>query len=561
MAIGSERLYISIVTDAAKAGRQLKGIGKDMKKTRTAAEAMRRSFVKLNSAFAIIGGATFFGRMVKDVIKVIDTYKELGGRLNLVVKETVGLSKAQDDLVKVAMRTYTAFDGVGALYAKMGLATKDLAIDHQTLLDITETVANTLRLSGASAQEAKSSMLQLSQAMASGVLAGDEYRSISENNVALLDLFSKASGKTRGELKKMAADQQITTEKMVEWISKFKGEYSAAVKSLPVTVGRAMSNLNTQWQQLLVGLEDSLGATDKLAKAMSYLANNLKEVVIQATAVFAVLTAAKLYAIAKGAAAAAGGVGSLTVALKASWGWASKLLPLLVGIAAWKGGGELHGMMNPEGTGVSASSLNSTKAMNAELVKQATLYAKLNKDGRDGNKILAAKHLHNVQELRNIIDLRSANKAAVAEKVEQMAIETAATDKLFAAEEARLAGVKDFTMDLSGGGGGGGGGGRAVADATNSIRDAFKSLREELFPLVGLTNEYKENLAVITAAEQLAGGATAEHAAARAELTKQFEEQKSELSEWGSIAKDAFQSFSDGFSTYIIDAFYEDAWR
>lgn len=63
-----------------------------------------------------------------------------------------------------------------------------------------------LSLSGATAEEAGSAMLQLSQAFGSGKLQGDEFRSLAESMPMLLDIIAKSMNVPRGKLKDLASE-------------------------------------------------------------------------------------------------------------------------------------------------------------------------------------------------------------------------------------------------------------------------------------------------------------------------------------------------------------------
>ena len=125
---------IRIEVDSAKAKKQMDALNRNMKKTATAAQGLRNSFVKLNSALAILGGANVLGNIIKSSVQLTDSYRELGGRINLVAKDTVGLATAQEDLNRVALDTYTSYDAVGSLYSRLGMATKELGATHEQLV-------------------------------------------------------------------------------------------------------------------------------------------------------------------------------------------------------------------------------------------------------------------------------------------------------------------------------------------------------------------------------------------------------------------------------------------
>ena len=123
--------YIRIQVDSALARKQLPEFERRLKKTQTAAERMRKAMVQLNGAIALFVGANIMGSMVKGAVRMVDSYNELGGRINLVARETVGLAQAQKDLNAVALATYTQYDAVGALYARTGLAAKGMGLEHE----------------------------------------------------------------------------------------------------------------------------------------------------------------------------------------------------------------------------------------------------------------------------------------------------------------------------------------------------------------------------------------------------------------------------------------------
>ena len=120
-------------------------------------------------------------------------------------------------------------------------------------------------------------MLQLSQSMASGVLAGDEISVISENNVALMDLLASSLGVTRGELKKMSAEGLLTTNKVFGALLENTDKYQKLVENLPITVGRAMTNLTTSWQLLLVESSNADSSLQGVAESIDEFARTLQE--------------------------------------------------------------------------------------------------------------------------------------------------------------------------------------------------------------------------------------------------------------------------------------------
>ena len=96
--------------------------------------------------------------------------------------------------------------------AKLNMLTNGVFKNNDESIRFLELVNKSFTVAGASAEEQKSAMLQLTQAMASGRLQGDELRSISENSPMILQAIEKYAGISRAELRKMAADGKITSE-------------------------------------------------------------------------------------------------------------------------------------------------------------------------------------------------------------------------------------------------------------------------------------------------------------------------------------------------------------
>lgn len=90
------------------------------------------------------------------------------------------------------------------LYARSASALKEYGYSNQEVLKFTELTNKAMATGGASAAEQSAALQQLAQALASGVLQGDEFRSMAENSPIFLDIMSKSLNVTRGELRKMS---------------------------------------------------------------------------------------------------------------------------------------------------------------------------------------------------------------------------------------------------------------------------------------------------------------------------------------------------------------------
>ena len=109
------------------------------------------------------------------------------------------------------------------------------------MVKLTETINKGLAVSGATTEEASSTMTQLSQALASGVLRGEEFNSISENGSRLAVALADSLGVTIGQLRAMAAQGKLTTEVVVNGLLKQSDQIAKEFSSTVLTMGQAFT--------------------------------------------------------------------------------------------------------------------------------------------------------------------------------------------------------------------------------------------------------------------------------------------------------------------------------
>ncbi|EJS85907.1 Putative tail length tape measure protein, putative phage associated protein, partial [Pasteurella multocida subsp. multocida str. Anand1_buffalo] len=80
------------------------------------------------------------------------------------------------------------------------------------MLVFTETLNKAMAVGGVGAQEQATALFQLSQALGSGRLQGDEFKSISESAPIILDVVAEYMGKSRAEVQKLASEGKITSK-------------------------------------------------------------------------------------------------------------------------------------------------------------------------------------------------------------------------------------------------------------------------------------------------------------------------------------------------------------
>lgn len=242
--------------------------------TNTASSGMASGLGAVRSVVAAVSAA-IAGSMI---LKYADEMQLLRGRLLLVEGSHAGVNRAMKEIARIALATNTDIGAVGDSYIRFATAIQKVGGTSQQALRFTEAVARSLKLSGASAEEASSTMRQLGQSLMKGKLQGDEFVSVAESGGLLLDYLAKAMGKTRGELIQMSAEGKITTKELLKLgdsLEKIRKDSA----NLPQTVGAAMTNVATAFklwtdQSALVKSSSAgvITALDSLAKHFNIIA-------------------------------------------------------------------------------------------------------------------------------------------------------------------------------------------------------------------------------------------------------------------------------------------------
>ena len=202
-------------------------------------------------AFRNIFAAVASFATVKAIINIGDEMQNIRTRIGQLPQTVGDAGAAFDEVAARASAAGVKIDAYASLYTKVGNAAKDYITTQEDLLGITDTISQALVVGGASAQEASAVMTQFSQALASGVLQGDEFRSMAEAAPQYLDKLAEAMNIPREQLKKMASDGKLTAKEVIEATRKMSDYFGDKSKEMPMTVGRAITVVGNRFSRML----------------------------------------------------------------------------------------------------------------------------------------------------------------------------------------------------------------------------------------------------------------------------------------------------------------------
>ena len=172
-----------------------------------------------------------------------DLWTSSSARLELITNSDLESDTLQELLYNSAKSSRGNYTDIVSNSAKLGLLAGDSFINNGEIVKFNELMNKSFKLSGASTQESTAGMYQLTQAMAAGKLQGDEFRSIMENAPMLADAIAIYTGKSKGELKEMSADGEITADIIKESLFNAADDIESKFATLPMTFGDIWTNI------------------------------------------------------------------------------------------------------------------------------------------------------------------------------------------------------------------------------------------------------------------------------------------------------------------------------
>lgn len=201
------------------------------------ADSAGRSFSSLSKAAAAVSAAL----SVQQVAQYADAWVTVNNKLANAIRPSEELVGVTQRVFDISQKTRSSLEATATLYARLERATRSAGTSTADLTKLTETINKGLAVSGATAEEASSTMIQLSQALASGVLRGEEFNSISENGSRLAVGLADSLGVTVGQLRAMAAQGQLTTDVVVKGLLKQGDQIAKEFANTTMTMGQAFA--------------------------------------------------------------------------------------------------------------------------------------------------------------------------------------------------------------------------------------------------------------------------------------------------------------------------------
>jgi len=264
-----------------KVNKSSKGAGKSMRGVSGGAQVA--GFAAVGSSISKIGpkllgvtaAAATVGIAFKAVIDSTREFQTLQNQLKLVTNGTEDLARTTDKLRNMAVANRTSFAATAELYTKLKVSTEELGMSTSDVEEITTKLSQALQVAGADAGTSAGVIKQFGQAMASGVVRGDEFNSIVEGLGPALAIMARESGNTVGELRKMAMNGELTAEVFANMLLKSDALTESFAK-MDTTISQMEQMFGDVFSELAVEIGVASGATEGYNSFLATTINLMK---------------------------------------------------------------------------------------------------------------------------------------------------------------------------------------------------------------------------------------------------------------------------------------------
>lgn len=197
----------------------LNGLNGSMGRLEASVNRTERSIGSMERTMSSLSGVAkglLAALSVQQVASYADAWTELNNKVANSVRTGETQAEVMQRIFDVSQATQSSLNGTATLYARLERGTRTYNTSAEDLTRLTTIINQGFAVSGATAQEAESAIIQLSQGIASGVLRGEEFNSVSEQGSRLMVALADSMGVSIGQLRAMAAQGQLTTDVVVK---------------------------------------------------------------------------------------------------------------------------------------------------------------------------------------------------------------------------------------------------------------------------------------------------------------------------------------------------------
>lgn len=275
---------------------QMRAFENELKRGRQTADretrAIERRFAdankKIAASFNGLGpmlqrglGLAGIGLGGRELIRFADQFTAIQNALKVTGLEGAELTRVYDQLFASAQKNAAPLQALATLYGRAALVQKELKISTEELLQFTDRVSLALRVSGQSAEQSSGALLQLSQALGSGVVRAEEFNSILEGALPIAQAAARGIEEAGGSVAKLRGlinEGKISSEAFFRGFLVGSASLAEQAEKMQLTMGQAFTRLRNVFTDAVGKLNDTSGTSKEVVRALNDFSDGIQQI-------------------------------------------------------------------------------------------------------------------------------------------------------------------------------------------------------------------------------------------------------------------------------------------
>lgn len=262
---------INVVIDPSRASsgaRQVeRQLGRIENRANRVGSAIRR-------ALGFIGGVA----AISGLIRLADSFNVLQNRLRIVEKDQTQVNKRFKELLAISQRVRQPLGAIVQLFQRGSIAADELKVSSEQLLVFVERVGKGLAIQGSNAAESRGALIQLSQALGSGIVRGEEFNAILEGAFPIAQAAARGfteTGISVAKLRRLVIDGKVSSIEFFDAFIKGSEDFDRTFGKTVPTISQSLTVFNNALINFVGEVDKANGITAKLSKAIILASKNI----------------------------------------------------------------------------------------------------------------------------------------------------------------------------------------------------------------------------------------------------------------------------------------------
>jgi len=215
---------------------------------------------------------------VRSMMESSDEWAGTKARIGLQTSDAQTRDRSIDFLFRSAQQSGQGFSSLADTFISMARGRDSLGLSNDQTLQLSNTVSKLMTIGGGSAASQDAALVQLGQAMNTGVLRGEELNSILEQAPRLAQGIAEALGTSVGKLRSLGQDGKITSKAIADGLLRQTQKVDDEFTRLPLTFSRSMTQLRNQLMRNIGTWNENTKAAESFNRAASWTIDHLPQI-------------------------------------------------------------------------------------------------------------------------------------------------------------------------------------------------------------------------------------------------------------------------------------------